>query len=165
MNEISQEHLHSILKYDKDTGVFTWRKTISTRSPKGSIAGTNREGSCIIITINLRKYRAHRLAWLYMTGKWPSKLIDHIDRNPLNNAWNNLRSATVQQNGFNSAVRPHSKTGFKGVHREITGRYSANATVNGKRIYIGVYGTPEEAHAAYTNFVKPIHGEFHADSK
>jgi len=160
---LTREYLRKILYYNELTGNFIWRVHVSDRTPVGTIAGTNRSNKCIIITIDLKKYRAHRLAWLYMTGDWPKKNIDHKDRNPLNNAWVNLREATVQQNCFNCGIRSHSKTGFKGVHREITGRYSANATINGKRHYIGVFDTPEEAHEAFKTFIKPIHGDFYAE--
>lgn len=159
-NDLTQEYLKSILRYNPETGNFHWTWQKSDRVLKNSVAGTNRSNKCIIICINLKKYRAHRLAWLYMTGEWPKKDIDHINRNPLDNSWANLRECTISQNGYNTTVRPHSKTGFKGVHQELSGRYSANATIKGVRYYIGVYDTPEEANAAFIDYVKEEHGEF-----
>ena len=49
-------------------------------------------------------YRAHRLAFLYMKGYIP-KLIDHKDRNGLNNKWNNLREANKSTNGADKSLR------------------------------------------------------------
>ena len=53
----------------------------------------------IRICIMRVKYLAHRLAWLYVTGSWPSQDIDHIDGDPTNNRFANLREVTHQENG------------------------------------------------------------------
>ncbi|MFW4291481.1 HNH endonuclease [Salmonella enterica subsp. enterica serovar Paratyphi C] len=44
----------------------------------------------IRIYINKKWYLAHRLAWLYVTGKWPINVIDHINRNKADNRFINL---------------------------------------------------------------------------
>lgn len=86
-----------------------------------------------------------------------SKQIDHIDRNPLNNCRNNLRSATNGQNRANS--KGSSKCGFKGVHLK-SNRWYAQITINKKKIYLGYFDTPVEAHLAYCEAAKKYHGEF-----
>ena len=68
----------------------------------------------MIIGINGKIYRAHRLAWLYMTGKWPKEEIDHKDTNSLNDKIENLRICNDFQNKANRKTPSTNKTGFKG---------------------------------------------------
>lgn len=139
--------LKSLLDYNPDTGVFTWLKPDSVRVKVGDVAGGVRKGY-IQINVLGRRYPAHRLAWYFCTGEWPLNLIDHKDRNPLNNRIANLRPATQKQNAENSKDRV-SKTGKRGVIELPSGRFSASIKSNGKRKHLGVFGTAEEAHAKY----------------
>jgi len=88
--------------------------------------------------------------------------IDHIDGNRLNNQRSNLRVVTRQQNLWNNRVRSDSRTGFKGVSYHPTKRrkYRTIITLNGKRIPLGYYMTPEEAHRAYCMKAKELFGDF-----
>jgi len=102
---ITAEYLREILDYKKDSGFFYWKKKINKNIIVGSRAGTFGKPHSkydylrIEITIKGRTYKAHRLAWLWMTGKWPTNVIDHIDSNPLNNKWINLRDIPSALNG------------------------------------------------------------------
>lgn len=97
-----------------------------------------------------------------MTGEHPEDHIDHIDRNPSNNAWNNLRLATDQQNLTNKPVSPKNKLGVKGVRRSKRKRVGYIATIkrDGKSRYLGCFKTIEEAKAAYDAAGQILHGEF-----
>ena len=94
---LTQEYLKSILDYDLDTGIFTWKINKAKRTKIGDIAGWSYNGYREI-EINDKKYKAHRLAWLYVYGEMPNKLIDHIDGNRSNNKISNLREATLDGN-------------------------------------------------------------------
>lgn len=114
------------------------------------------------INVDYGIYRAHRLAWIYMTGQNPDLGIDHKDRNAANNAWNNLRLATDQQNLTNKSVSPKNKVGLKGVYK-IKNRpacYVAAIKKGGRRYHLGNFYTAEEAKAAYDAAAKILHGEF-----
>lgn len=101
----------------------------------------------VTIMIDGKAYQAHRVAWLYMTGRWPKDQIDHIDGDGANNRWTNLREATPSQNAFNT--RPKKSRGLpKGVVNN-KGKFEAQITVNGIRLYLGRYQTIDEADAAY----------------
>lgn len=129
---------------------------------KGTIAGSAATNGRWRIKIDYVEYAGHRLAWLYVTGEWPPIDIDHEDRDPLNNRWDNLRLATPSQNGANKMALPNS-TGFKGVgHSQNNKRnpYTAMITVHQKKIYLGCFQTPEAAHAAYYKAAKEHFGEF-----
>ena len=87
---ITQEELKELLRYNPDTGVFTWVKPVSKRIKVGTIAGSDSHGLTIIV-INKKRYRAHRLAWLYMTGEWPTYDIKFVNEQQDDLSWNNLK--------------------------------------------------------------------------
>jgi hypothetical protein len=111
---LTQEYLKSILDYDLDTGVFTWKVNKSKTAKAGDVAGWSYNGYREI-EINNKKYKAHRLAWLYVYGEMPKNLIDHVDGNRSNNKISNLREATYQTNSENYKTPQTNKSGVKNV--------------------------------------------------
>lgn len=150
---LSATRLRQILHYDPLTGEFRW-KVRHGRSAAGTRAGTLNTAKYWVISINCIRYRAHRLAWLYMTGEWPEFLIDHENGKGYDNRWTNLREATHAFNTQNK-VKCASKVGLMGV--TTNGRlFRAQITVKGRCRCIGSYKTAEEAHIAYLA-AKKIH--------
>lgn len=94
-------------------------------------------------------YKAHRLIWCLVTGEDPGDLeIDHIDRNPVNNSWHNLRLASSYQQALNRRVRSDSTTALRGVLK--TGvKFQAKIQRDGMRRHLGTFETKEEAAEAY----------------
>lgn len=87
--------------------------------------------------------------------------IDHIDRNPLNNQRDNLRSATKSQNKANTPARRNNTTGFKGVtFHPGTQKYRAQIMINKKLKHLGLFVDPENAAKAYDKAAKLYFGEF-----
>jgi len=157
---LTQERLKELLHYNSDNGQFTWIKTTSPRVKVGDIASF-RSHKHLYIGVDGKKYGAHRLAWLYVYGVMPKELIDHIDRNPANNAINNLREATQKQNLHNMEKPIHNTSGYKGVHfHKGSKKWRAVVTVNNKPKHLGLYITPEEASLAYNNWCIENRGEF-----
>lgn len=160
---MDQSLLKQLLRYEPETGLFFWLVTHKNRKA-GEIAGGKVPGGGGIIYWTIRvdgiQCRAHRLAWFYMTGEWPKGLIDHEDRNGLNNRWTNLREATVSQNKMNGKRYSSNSCGFKGVSRRTDGRYRARIGVGGKRVHLGNFADPAEAYAAYVAAAPKYHGEF-----
>lgn len=97
------------------------------------------------------------LAWYYVYGEVTK--VDHKDRNKINNAINNLRKATHQQNMANQDIRYNNELGVKGVQKRGN-RYRAQITVNYKVIHLGTYNTLEEAIIAREQAAKQYFGEF-----
>ena len=87
---------------------------------------------------------------------------DHINSNSLDNRKANLRSATRQQNCWNSSKRkPRSLSKYKGVSRKKRGQpWKAILTVNGKKIYLGCFDNQKQAAKAYDAAAKKFFGEF-----
>ena len=111
---ITQELLHDILNYDPSTGVFSRKKSSSNASKLGKTLGGDKQRHKVI-RINNKIYGAHRLAWLYVYGKWPDGYVDHINGDPTDNRISNLRDSTQSQNLCNSKLPITNKTGVKGV--------------------------------------------------
>jgi hypothetical protein len=114
-----------------------------------------------VIRVNNVLHYAHRLAYLYMLGEWPTDDIDHANGISSDNRWANLRPATRSQNLANKGKSPFNTSGFKGVSFcKTTDRWRAQIEVRGTPVHIGRYDTPEEAHAAYIEAAREYFGEF-----
>ena len=148
---ITQEELKTYLIYNPLSGNFFWRKQPSYKIPLGSIAGTYNDSGYIIIGILGNRYRAHRLAFLYMLGKMPKNQVDHIDGDRSNNRWKNLREVTPLVNAQNvHGASKNNKSGYLGVSwSKQHQKWRANLYINKKQTHLGLFDTPEEAHACY----------------
>lgn len=161
-----RDELMRALSYDPETGAFIWRarpdKPVnwSTRWA-GKAAGTIDKDGYHVIIVNTFGFKAHRLAYLFMTGEWPPSDIDHIDGAPANNAWTNLRSATRTQNNGNCGPRSRVSSGMKGVYRvKSTGRWMSRIRCGPVREYLGTFATKEAAQEAYAAAARRLFGEF-----
>jgi hypothetical protein len=147
---ITAERLRELMHYDPTTGVFT-RK----------IAGFLDDLGYVRIGIDGGKYKAHRLAVLYMTGKWPKNHVDHQDQNRSNNRWDNLREATHSQNMANRGAWARAKHKLKGITRSPDGKkFRARVMRDGVSHLIGDYSCPAAAHFAYIVAASKLFGEF-----
>lgn len=150
MKTLTHERLKEVLLYFPHNGEFCWR-------------GKDFKRKCgcfkryVEIRIDGKYYLAHRLAWFYMTGEWPSQDIDHEDTNKHNNQWDNLRLTTESQNMQNQRkAQSDSSTGLLGVV-PVGKTFQARICLNGKTKHIGVYKTAEIAHAAYIEAKRKYH--------
>ena len=175
---VDAEIVRQILDYNPDTGEFCWKartpemfvagKHSSQRKCRawnakntGNIAGTSGGDGYLQISINSRRYQAHRIAWLWMVGEMPRKEIDHIDCDRSNNRFANLREATHAQNNRNTPKQSNNSSGYKGVFLDRNlGKWRARIYVNGDCQYLGCFGALEDAAAAYAKAAHELHGEF-----
>jgi len=158
---ISQVYLQEILNYNPLTGDFTWKIRIAKRIRIGDIAGCicNSQGYRII-RINKCNHLAHRLAWLYMYGKYPEQDTDHIDGNKLNNTINNLRDVSRGTNCRNKKQLSNNTSGITGVGWcKARKKYIARLTFNGKIINLGRFDCKYKAASKY-HLAKEIYGNF-----
>lgn len=158
---LTLDRLREVLAYDQTTGVFTWVKP-----PWNKPYYVGNRAGCVTcrgyrkIGINGRFYEEQRLAWLYVSGSLPEEdQIDHIDCDPLNNRWSNLRQATGSQNTANQRQLKDGK--LKGVSfLKKYGKYQAQIKRGGKSIYLGLFDAEQQAHDAYVAKAKELFGEF-----
>lgn len=149
--DLTAARLRELLSYDPDTGTFRWRYS-RQKAKAGSVAGSlHRTAGYILIGIDGHHHYAHRLAWLYTTGGWPSNTIDHIDGDRKNNRWSNLRDVPHSVNVENvRKPRRHSASQLLGARQcKKSGRWDSHITINKRLIYLGSFATAREAHEAY----------------
>ena len=156
---ITQEYLKSILEYNPETGAFAWK--ISGKGIRyGVEVGTVDIHGYRIIRINRKGYKAHRLAWLYVYGRFPER-IDHINCIKDDNRIENLREATNGENRVNSLASKNNKLGVKGIKKTPSGKFQVNIRIpNGSVKCLGSFDTIEKAKETYNNAAKWFHGEF-----
>lgn len=160
--KITQDRLKQVLSYNEMTGHFVWTDPTGNRVVKGSAAGcVSRSTGYLIIGVDGKRWAAATLAWIYVTGRMPNGVIDHISRDRLDNRFCNLRDATTAQNAANSSVHRDSQFGLKGIEAHPqTGKWRARICVNGRRMSLGLHETPEMAHAAYLAAAAKSFGEY-----
>jgi hypothetical protein len=159
--KLSFDELRASLEYDADTGIFRRKVTVASNARAGGVAGYRKPDGYWLISIDHRRFYAHRLAWFYVHGEWPAGMIDHINGDPGDNRIANLREATHAENGRNARRATRNKSGFKGVFfSKQGGSWQAALRLNGRTIYLGRYSTAEAAHAAYLEGAKQHFGEF-----
>ncbi len=155
--ELTAIRLRELLDYNPATGVFT-NKSPRKKITVGEIAGAiDKSNGYWKITIDRRHYFAHRLAFLFMTGAWPSAFVDHINGDRTANHWENLRDVPKRINQQNRrTATAGSKSGLLGAHKK-RGRWSSQIHSNGQLIKLGVFTTAEQAHTAYVTAKRKLH--------
>jgi hypothetical protein len=155
----TQERLKELLSYDPETGVFT--RLVGRSGPNaraGDVAGCDNGQGYIRIYIDGRPYKAHRLAWFYMHGVWPSEM-DHRNGNRSDNRIANLREVTRAENKANFSAYRNNTSGYPGVS-SWNGRWKAQIQKDGKKEFLGYHSTPEAARDAYVAAAQRLFGEF-----
>lgn len=140
-----------LLRVEKnpETGCWDWTGNVD-RLGYGRLS--NKKGSTF----------AHRIAFEIFFGPIPDgRELDHVCRNrACANPWH-LRLATHSENLRNTVAKANSKSGLKGVSwHKVSGKWAARIMVNRKMISLGYFHDPLEAHRAYCDAAKTVHGEF-----
>jgi hypothetical protein len=162
--EMTQELAKILWTYYPEIGEFRWNKKPRYQTEAGDLAGCISSGRHMgyrIIRFAGRGYKASRLAVLYMTGKWPLKVVDHINNDRADDRWENIRQATQTLNHGNRRKASNNTSGYKGVSRSAKdGKFYAYIQFNKKSRNLGGYSTAEEAKAVYDREARIIFGEF-----
>ena len=148
------------LAYAGENGAFVWVVDVGRwgRIKAGSHAGSPSHGYITIVLDGVR-YPAHRLAWLFTYGSWPTGEIDHINGRRDDNRIENLRDVPKRLNGHNrhGPNRDNKSSGLLGVTRNGKNGWMAQITVDGERRYLGTFKDPEIAHAVYVSAKRKMH--------
>jgi hypothetical protein len=158
---LTAARLRELLEYNPETGVFTWRAPAGRwgRIPAGTVAGsTGKTSGYVEIHFEGGLYKAHRLAWLYMTGEWPADELDHINRVRGDNRFENLRECTTAENMQNKNLYISNTSGCAGVtwHKRIQ-KWQARIGAYAKRRHLGYWDSQAQAAEAYAAAKRVLH--------
>lgn len=157
----SMDELNDLLRYNAETGQFTWKKDRGFKARANTPAGTPSSSGYILLCINGKRYLAHRIAYKMVYGADPQGILDHIDGDMTNNRIANLRVANSVENQGNSRRPKHNTSGFKGVYwHKGDERWAAQIKKGRSKIWLGGFATKEEAAAAYEAAAKEYFGDF-----
>lgn len=145
---LTQAELKLIFEYDPETGLWKRKPPVHFNAYSDWWEGTVGTRGYRLLKIKGKYEKAHRLAFLYMTGEWPKNIVDHLDRNTSNNKWNNLRDVSQTENQYNAKDR--REPGLRGVIYR-NGKYSSYIGHKQKHIFLGNFDSCQEAHQAYLN--------------
>lgn len=158
--DLTAHRLREILDYNADTGVFTWKIAFCRKTKVGAKAGHVGVRGYVDIRIDGFRYRAHHLAMLYVTGRWPELQIDHINQVKSDNSYLNLRLCTQGENNRNRTVKRKTKTGLKGVILTRNNTFTARIGHEYEKIHLGTFGSADDAKRAYDEAATRLHGDF-----
>ncbi|MBT8410213.1 MAG: HNH endonuclease [Octadecabacter sp.] len=164
---MSLSEIKTHIEYCPETGEFRWLKSgCGRRGGPGSLVGTpswinKQTKQCIHLFVLGERWKAHRLAWYIMTGERPTFYIDHINNDPFDNRWNNLRKADASTNAMN---RPGDRGRSLPKNVYVCGdKFRVRVMADGRRVNGGRYATVELADAMAQRLRKSLHGEFSCD--
>lgn len=151
--------------FDYRDGNLYWRRRMNKKHSIDKPAGTVDQRGYRIITLNGKKYGAHRLVWLWHGNELKELpwVLDHINGDTLDNRIENLRAADVARNGQNSKLKADNKSGVRGVSWCNTfNKWTVQLYANNKKT-TARFKTFEEAANFATEKRKEIHGEFYSE--
>lgn len=159
---IQVSELRDNFSYDPATGQITRVNDSGCKGQwkAGRVVGTPTSEGYLTVSLHRVNYKAHRVAWALMTGVWPARQIDHINRARSDNRWVNLREASNSENLSNSKKYITNRSGYKGVWRSSNTTWAASVRVNGKANYLGSFGCPTAAFIVRSARLKEFHGKF-----
>lgn len=160
-SSITAKLVRKSFSYNPKEGILRWA-THRRGVQFGRRAGYLNKGSGhYSVSVLGHDFYVHVVVWLWVTGRWPNKLVDHRDGDKTNDKWSNLRLATKSQNAMNSKLRSDNRTGVKGVFEQRNGKFTAYIDSNRRRVYLGhAFKSLADAAQARKEAEKLYHGEF-----
>jgi hypothetical protein len=159
--DLTRRELKRLLHYDPITGHFRWLVRPSRRTYVDDVAGCTKKSGYVYIVYKRKPYLAHRLAFLYMTGHFPKRHVDHVNQNKADNSWGNLRECSRSQNMSNRPGHRGTSSKYRGVSWSAARlKWKVAIQKDGVSYHAGYYVTEPAAAQAYNRLAKKLHGEF-----
>lgn len=161
---LTKEIIRELLNYDKNTGSLTWKprtgKWFTSHGERGvdgcaanwnslyankpALTSKMKKGH-LRGTILGKNYLAHRIIWLWMTGEWPDQ-VDHINGNPSDNRWENLRNVDGAENKKNTKLYKNNKSGHSGIfYLKKEEKWLVSIQANGRLKFLGHFRDLDDA--------------------
>lgn len=158
-NQINADDVRHLLSYDAESGIFSWLNPKSRNCKVSAEVGSWDFYGYKTVRLYGKSYKLHRLAWLYVYGKWPSGDVDHINGVRSDNRICNLRDVSRRINLQNQRSAKNNKsTGLIGAYFDSRkNHYYARISMNNKSVHLGTFATAEEAHKAYVEAKRKMH--------
>lgn len=148
MVELTQEYLKSKIFYDPESGKFYRREYNGQIGNEITTICEYKKSKKFYFRfmLNYKIYLAHRLAFLYMTGRLPDDQVDHINGDGLDNKWMNLREVSHNENSKNRKLNSNNTSGICGVTwSKAREKWTVQISVNGSRKTLGYFDSLTEA--------------------
>lgn len=154
---ITHDEVVRLVTYDPLTGVFMRLKRTSNFSDMSKPAGSLSHWGYLEFRLQGKLYKAHRLAWLYVHGVWPSEVIDHINGVKTDNRLANLRAVSGAVNNQNRRVPGIRNSGNPVGAYPDGSAWRSQLSVNNKTKYLGTFITADQAREAYLKAKRELH--------
>lgn len=155
----THSEVKELFNYDEFSGTLTRKIDVANNAKKDMKVGWINSDGYLNVKIKRVTFKVHQIIWLWMKGTWPTGVIDHINRNKLDNRVSNLRDTTIAVNNINKGVRKDSKTGIPNVTwRERDKLFYVACRANGKQNYLGSYRNISDAKTAAEIFKNRLGG-------
>lgn len=163
------EEVKDTFQYPPETGELFWNPDRNKKWFKTANAYqaylNHRAGKPVKTSINAHGYLVvglknktllvHRIAFVLMLGRFPKETLDHIDGNPLNNCWVNLREVPQCINARNQRKNSRNSSGFPGVYWVARDKkWASQVCINRTQKLLGSFDSPEEAHQTRVEYLK-----------
>ena len=142
------KYAHDALLYEPVSGRLIWKhrpeyhfekavssRTWNTKNPGSEVFIDRNKTGHGRFTMNKTRHSESRVMFLLMEGRWPEHQIDHINGDPTDNRWSNLREVTAAENSQNLAMSSANTSGRMGVSfNKRRGKWQASIKVNGRGV-------------------------------
>lgn len=156
---MTDDLIKEYINYNPETGDLVWVKRPANRVCIGDKVKSVDAYGYLSVAFRGKVWKAHRLAWFLYYGTLPNGDVDHINGDRLDNRISNLREASRVENLRNMAVSGKGLSKYKGVSKSGNS-WTAQITLNNKKIHIGCYKSEEEAALAYNIKAEKLYGKF-----
>jgi hypothetical protein len=160
---INAKEVRELFEYNPENGNLTWvkKRKYFSKLLLGNIAGTLNDNGYRAVTIKGKTYQIHRIIWLYVHGKFPENVIDHINGIKDDNRLCNLRDCTISENNLNTKLSKNNVSGIKGIHwNKLKNKWHGQINFNKKKIFIGYFDDFFEACCKIRSARNKYHGSF-----